>query len=147
MTVTETNTVYFCYPECPKAWVASWLAFLLGRDNSFAPHVCFKIGYNFQVDYNASGVQFYHSEEPYRPVSHALVVVNKDNCCLKRALDLEANVKFSWEYVLPTLKFPNGFRIESPEEHTCCSFTLYSLTGVKVHRDPQALEGVLRKLI
>lgn len=138
-------TIYFCYPEDWKGWLAGCTAFLLGRSNSFVTHVCFKVGKNLQVDFNSQGVQTYFSEYPVRPVSYSLIGVLRDKRVLSRVSAYEeAEHKFHWTSVLPTLWNNKCFFTHNP---TCCSFTSHCLTGVDLHFDPDNLSKVLEALL
>ena len=134
-------TVYFCYPECWKAWIAGLTAFILGRSNSMVTHVCFKVGETLQVDYNCGGTQVYFEKEPRRPVSHALVCVLKDYRVLSRVKEYtKSEGEVHWSSVLPSLWNSTAYTPNSP---TCCSFTLSCLLDLNLHFDPDKLHKVL----
>lgn len=134
-------TVYFCYPEDWKGWLAGLTAFVLGRSNSMVTHVCFKVGETLQVDYNCGGTQVYFEEEPNRPVAYALVGVLKDYRVLSRVKEYtKKEDKFHWSSVLPSLWNSTAYTPNSP---TCCSFTLSCLLDLNLHLDPDELSKVL----
>lgn len=136
-------TVYFCYPEDWKGWIAGLTAFVLGRSNSMVTHVCFKVGETLQVDYNCGGTQIYFEKEPRRPVAHALVCVLKDYRVLSRVKAFtKSEDKFHWSSVLPSLWNSIAYTPSSP---TCCSFTLSCLLDLDLHFDPDNLRLVLAK--
>lgn len=145
-TTCDTVTVFFCYPEDLRGWVAGWLSFVTGRSNEFITHVCFKVGKDIQVDYNLGGTQVYVSDEPYRKVAFSLTGVNRDGNILSRVSKYEkAGTKFHWTNILPSREHPKGFKPDDGTE-TCCSFTLDCISGINVHFDPHYLVGVLNKL-